>query len=332
MKNNCQVISEMNLPTKEGIELEIAIHQKFINEYKKEKVNKESVEHFFEKFSLYPQNLFFLTMDKIQFVGRKTLSKHYLKGDLLESHCTEIDAHMLLGKLLDEQISEQGIHLYFTNMTKSEKDLVINKLMKNNSVNISYKYVFFYKNQLSERSSPIDGWKLNTMRATNLSNGENIIRKFTNSIFLKDFNLTNKLVYDPSCSTGKFLSEIKKYYPSCYTLGQDISESMTEFAKDKVDEVHCLDAKVSPRNGRFADFIFIRFLNSEVIKRENAKLIYKNIIKRINKGGYIVILGHTPILLSLYDMALPDYEIIRANAYSSELQSVFQYYVIRYKG
>ena len=322
----------MDLPSDKDVGAEKILYQKFINEYDKEEVDTETVEHFFEGFSLYPQNLFFFTIDNAAFVGRKTLSKHYLKGDLLETHCTEIDPHMILGKLLDDHISEEGVHLYYRKMTRNEKNSAIAKLIENNFINISYKYVYFYENKRSEISSPIDGWKLNPIWAENLSKGENIIRSFINNIFLRDFDLNNKIVYDPACSNGKFLSEIKKNYPNCYTLGQDLSKSMTEFARDKVDEVHCLDAKFSPRKGRFADFIFIRFLNSEVVTRENAKRLYKNIIRRVNKGGYIVILGHTPILLSLYDMVSSDHKIIRTNAYSLESQSVFQCYVIKCSG
>ena len=91
------------------------------------------------------------------------------------------------------------------------------------------------------------------------------------AVFGKEF----KIVYDPACSTGEFLSDYKNSFPKSHTIGHDLSQEMIDYAKDYVDESFCCNAFDSPLKDNSVDLMFLRFLNSEVVNTQMAYKIFK---------------------------------------------------------
>ncbi|HLP34408.1 MAG TPA: hypothetical protein VK133_00195 [Amoebophilaceae bacterium] len=105
---------------------------------------------------------------------------------------------------------------------------------------------------------------------------------------------------------------------------------MIHGAKNFIDEVYQLDAIHPPVPGKFADFIFIRFLNSEVVTRAHARKLYDAIIQRCKINGYIIVFGHTPVLLSIYDLERDHLRLLQTIACDETQKSIFQYYILHY--
>lgn len=78
-----------------------------------------------------------------------------------------------------------------------------------------------------ELRSESDGWQLTDDMADELGRGETHLRQYTIHMLKTKYKQNeNSTLYDPACSTGQFLAEIKVCFSSMHTIGQDLSESM----------------------------------------------------------------------------------------------------------
>ncbi|MGI2257504.1 class I SAM-dependent methyltransferase [Candidatus Cardinium hertigii] len=329
------IIKEMNLPDNKTISREMDYYYRVIippscclKNLNINDIYSRKVQRHFEGFSEYPQNLFFFTKENLYFFGRKTISTQHMQGQIKELHCTQIQSHMIVGVVCEEQLSEEGILIFYRPIRSGEKLYLFDQLLHDRKCNIVYKYVYLSSTEKKERHSSKAGWNLNPLRAKNLSAGEKVLRNYTIQ-FLSQFSLKGKTIYDPACSTGTFLDTIQKAYPACCVIGQDLSKPMVEFAKKCIDPVYHLDSLYAPIPGRFSDFVFIRFLNSEVVTRAEAKELYLRILPRCKIGGYIIVFGHTPVLLSIYDLENDAVNLLQTTAVDLASQSIFQYYVLQ---
>jgi isonocardicin synthase len=291
-------------------------------------LNNRKSEYMRIKFSELPQSLFFFTIKKQKFIGRKLLSKLCLYKNLPGLFCSQIKDYMIMGIFEREQIYEDGIIVFFRPLENSEKISVFNELAENRSIDIYHPYVPLFDDKKLEKVGPDDGWDVTKEWADFLDTGEELIREETLKFLLK-FNLHGKTIYDPACSTGKFLKTIKEQYSSVYTIGQDLSPKMVEYAKDCIDEVYCGDSINPMVEDNSVDFIFFRFLNAEVVTTRQAYQLFINIAEKCKIGGYIILLGHTSILISKPWLEALGLNILQCNAYSEKENSIFQYYVMK---
>jgi hypothetical protein len=332
-----QIKIDMNLPSDEQLKNELALyHQLQIpsgvlpQNIDMSRLQQRSINYCFESFSNLPQNIFLFKQFNQDFVGRKTVSCLKVQGVLEELNCSQIQAHMLLGLLKETQISEDGIHLWFSPLEQGEKLYLFDLLFNDTQCNVSYPFVYLLPDTFKERRSPDDGWKLNPLRAANLGRGEQIIRDYTVS-FLAQFDMTDKHIFDPACSTGQFLSTIKKTFPLCHTVGQDLSQQMVDYAKAFVDEIYCGDAINPQVQKESVDFLFLRFLNSEVTSRAYAYQLFKNLLPTCKPNSYIILFGHTPVLLSYHWLTSLGLSVVQTLGRNDKNHSIFQYYVLQKK-
>lgn len=332
------IFEEMNLSTKDEERDEIKLYNKFY--FPQHSVGNESNVDFSKILSrqekiyresrkAFPQNIFFISYGRYIVVGRKLISEKHLNNTLKELHCSAIRSYMLFGVLDSYEDSDLKIDIVYKPFTNSEKKAVFDKIRVSKDSELIYPFRYF-NSKGEERHSPELGWQLNPLRAENLSLGEDRIRKYTIK-FLKKFTLKNKILYDPACSTGKFLATIKKDFPDCYTIGQDLSPEMVNYARQFVDEIHLGDSMQPAVQRGSVDFCFIRFLNSEVVTTEQAKKLFVKLRGCIKESGIIVVLGHTPILLQASFFYKQGLDVINKIAYDEEDRSIFQYYVLKNK-
>lgn len=334
MENN--IFKEMNLSTKTEEEKELELYNKLYfvqdNLGMGSKVNLNDVSNrktviYSECRKLFPQNIFFINYGKYTIFGRKLISEKHLNGKLKELHCSAIKEYMLLGIFVSYEENSLYIKIKYNPLNNDEKSAIFSEIV--NSKESELIYPFRYLDSYGkERHSPKNGWQLNPLRAENLSLGEERIRKFTID-FLKQFDLKNKVVYDPACSTGKFLSTIKQNFPECYTIGQDLSVEMVEYAKNFVDEIHLGNSIRPAVPVASIDFCFIRFLNSEVVTTKQAERLFVRIKDCIKPNGIIIVLGHTPILLKSSFFCKYHFSILNMIAYDRDENAIFQYYVLK---
>ena len=290
-------------------------------------VSKRTIEIYFEAFSARPQDIFFFSMELYKFVGRKSLSTLSLEQKITGTKCSRITADMILGVVCRDQITDQGVILSFKPLRACEKLGIFNALKQNPLTDLYFPYPFLNAQNV-EDVSPDEFWVPTPEQVSSLNAGEEHIRRYTQNI-LQRFNLTNMKIYDPACSTGQFLSAIKKAYPSTYCIGQDLNKQMVEYTRQNscLDELHEGSADVSPVADESVDFIFFRFLNLEVVDTRLAHALFSKIANRCKNGGHIIVLGHTPILLSAE--WFERLGLVIEQTIGHDDVSVFQYYILQ---
>jgi hypothetical protein len=278
-----------------------------------------------------PQNIFLIKIynGKI-LIGRKIWSVLSIENKINAINCSMITAPMLLGILKRRKRKNCKIRIEYYPLNNIEKNTIFNDLKKNRKYDIYYPYKYRHFKSKKENVSPEVGWSFNPEKKEYLGYGEIHLRNYTNEYF-KEYDLENKNVYDPACSTGEFLNDFKKNHSSCYTIGHDLSQEMINYAKDFVDESCCCNAINSPLKNNNVDLMFLRFLNSEVVSTFAAYTILKKLLPKMKKKSIIVCFGHTPVLITKEWFQRNNLKVLSCNGYDENRDAIFQYYVLEVK-
>ena len=276
-----------------------------------------------------PQSIFTIEEENGRvIVGRKIWSILSQENKINAPHCSMITSSMLLGPLKKLNQKETDISVEYHPFTDGEKITFFDIIKNNPKNNIFYPFVYRRFHDRQEKVCSPEGWNLNPEKVTYLGHGEEHIRLYTREMF-KTMDMSHKVIYDPACSTGQFLKEFKDSQPKCITIGHDLSQDMINYAKDFVDQHLCCNAAGSPLEEKSADVMFIRFLNSEIVSKKDAEILFKTLVTKIKKNGLIIVFGHTPVLLEkkyFEDLGL----IVKSSlAYSKKYNAIFQYYVLK---
>lgn len=308
---------------------------KTVRDVKWNEVNTRQLEKLSEKHWALPQSIFFLTFKigphNYRLIGRKLLSDLWIKNKIPEIHCSLITASMLLGMFSDQRITEKFVNVYYHPLTNEEKLKIIMDITDNKTRNVELVYPFSLLNEKTrtELFSPSEGWVVDNAFDEMLGCGEEKIREYTVK-FLKTLDSQKLVLFDPACSTGIFLSTLKKAFPESFTIGQDLSKQMIEFARNRVDEVHWGNAMEPKISAGSADVVFVRFLNSEVVTSTEAEHLLECLVPTVKKGGHMVIFGHTPVLLSAANFSLiGDFDIQQCIGITNDNSGIFQYYTLQ---
>jgi isonocardicin synthase len=280
-----------------------------------------------EPVNRFPQNVFLVETGGATFVGRKLMSSFAAAGQLLEPHCSRIVASHLLGRLRSFHTDEDGVSVYYHSLRDSEKRALLARLAADPLADIVFPFAHLVDG--CERCSLLTGWSLDPGRAANLAIGEQHLREFSIAL-VRQHGAVDPVLYDPACATGDFLRALKEAFPRSVTIGQDLSLEMIGYARPRLDRAYCGDA-MSPRvaDGS-ADFVFCRFLNSEVVTCRQASALLARLSATVKPGGYLVVFGHTPVLVQASEiLACGDFRLVRTLGATEDRSTVFQYYVAR---
>lgn len=292
-----------------------------------------------ESFFDLPQGIFFLDIGRpgtpgfVRLVGRKLLSDMWISFKIPELFCSFIRADMILGLFVNQRLSDSSVTVFYNPLENAEKLRIMQDIVQagGKDSEITHPYPLMNEATRREWGSPPEGWVVDDAFDVMLSCGEERIRAYSIE-FLKQAGLNKPLLYDPACSTGVFLSTLQKAIQGSYTFGQDLSQQMANFAKERVDEAHCANALDPKIKLGTADVCYIRFLNSEVIKTCEAEELLTALLPTVKSGGYIVTFGHTPVLLSSANFRhLQNFHFKQSIGVAVDGSGIFQYYVIQRK-
>lgn len=290
-----------------------------------------------ERWDELPQSIFLLKSWEMEdgslrvLVGRRILSHQWIANKIRELHCSHIRPGMILGVFVDLRIQDDGVVVYYRPLTPSEKKTIMHDIVHKHlqEMELVFPFPALQTEYKTEIHCPDEGWEIDETLALQLGEGEIYLRDFSVE-FLKTLKKNDLYLYDPACSTGQFLATMKEAFPISYTVGQDLSLQMTMFAGKRVDEVHhgnAADPKI-PDNS--ADVVFVRFINSEVIKAAVARRMIYPLVRVLKKGGHIVIFGHTPVLVSSADLLMDiGLDVLQCIGGDPKWDGVFQYYVCK---
>lgn len=292
----------------------------------------------------HPRSIFMFHYNNMIIVGKKLLKDTTVgqggegqEGEGEGGGDCHIRGPMLLGIFERDQVTKEGVMVFFKPFNVGEKRFLFNELLKDRKIDIYYPYPALNLAEKKEFMTP--GWRCDDKREQSLGLGEQALRAYTINFLAglaKDpsFSFAGKRVFDPACSTGEFLSAIRDAYPGVCTIGQDLNDGMVERTKAKGHEVYHGDAGATKVDK--VDFLFLRFLNSEVVQTEQAYDLFNTLIQKVNHGGYVIAFGHSPVLVAKQFMERTGLVFIQANGNSEadqrDKQSVFQYYVFKKAG
>lgn len=275
-----------------------------------------------------PQTIFLIKYRNKQIVGRKIRSILSITNKINAINCSRITASMLLGVLKNKTNNHKNIVVEYYPMTEHERVSLFQEIVRDPSFEIIFPYQerYFTTNQVEKTGK--DGWTLNPRKVKYLGYGEEHIRKYTKG-FLKNIIFDGCRVYDPACSTGQFLYELKQSYPMITTIGGDLSKQMIEYAQNYLDFCECCNAKDSTIQENSIDIMFLRFLNDQVVSKYQAHQILPKILKKVKTGGYVFAFGHTPVLLTKKQFEHFGLKVDSCIAYNKDENNIFQFYVMR---
>ena len=329
------IVSEINRLEKYRIDVDV----KPVSVVNWKAVSERDLERLEESLFGLPQSVYFLDIGKpgqpgaVRLVGRKLLSDFWVKFKIPEIHCSFITAGMILGVFVDQRLSDSVVSIHYHPLTNSEKLKVMEDIILNDGkeAELTYPFPLLRESTRSEWGSPPEGWIVDDAYDAMLAGGEELIRAYSIQ-FLKQIGVEKPILYDPACSTGVFLSTLQKALPGSYTVGQDLSQQMANFARVRIDEAHCANAATPKIKLGTADVVYIRFLNSEVIKTSEAEELLFALLPAVKSGGYIMTFGHTPVLLSSSNFrCLQGFRLIQCVGVALDKTGIFQYYVIQKK-
>lgn len=283
----------------------------------------------FEGITNSPQAMFLMVDPRTgaKYLGRHTLSPDWIANKIPEIFCSRKEPYMILGKFKSSTMVNhlQGDYWAFE-YEHVPLHTITSIFSEAPDLNFEHPWTIQYSGK--DLVADVSAWdSVDPQMAEMLGNGEAQIRKDTVA-FLSQFEMEDKLIYDPACSTGQFLTHLKKAFPGCITVGQDISPAMCDLAKKSggIDRIIQGDAASSDLEPESADFVFIRFLNSEVVSRADVPRLLEAILTRVKPEGYVIILGHTPVLVTVPCMIKAGLTVHQCSV-KFDIWSRYQYYI-----
>lgn len=303
-----------------------------INAIDYNEIARRNTDYYIDKDFNLPQNIFFIKLPNgLTLFGRKILSVLHRNKQLTSLNCSRIDDNMFIGVVKNWTYETPDILIEFYPINDAERKFIFNTIKNDNNINIFFPFTYHDYITKEEKSSPKEGWHYYENLDIYLARGEKHIRKETiNFLSKEDLNMET-IIYDPACSTGNFLSDIKNHFPQVFTIGADLSREMIDVAAPKLDLALCENAYNSSICNNSVDYLFLRFLNFHVVTKKEALEMYKILLNKVKNDGKIICFGHTPVLLSQEELINNQCILNRSSAYDSEYNSKFQYYVLTKK-
>jgi hypothetical protein len=269
--------------------------------------------------------VFHLVVDERTYVGRKLLEHTPGQPPRPTSRITPV---MLLGALHSTLHTEADTRFVYRPLGAERKRALLREACETPGARLYFPYALLDA-QGREAVPSSEFWRVTDALAAVLDRGEVHLREHTLET-LRGLPLApGALAWDPACSTGTFLGEVKRAFPFLRAVGSDLSPSMVERARPKLDEASVGDAREGA-GPPACDLLFLRFLNAEVMTCLQAEVLFRALVRRVRPGGYVFVMGHTPVLPSVELLAgLEGLEVLRALGGRPGHEEVFQYYVLR---
>lgn len=271
-----------------------------------------------------PFDVFVLCVGSIGLVGRKTEARIEPTPDALRHKGCLVEPSMMLGRLI--RMRSDGDH-YLVDYEPLSSQLIAALYA---AADESCELLFPLSRRIAgrERAQPPEYWDARAKDFDRLDADESVLRQVVCDALAEDI-APEAVVYDPACSSGAFLAHLKGRFPSIHTVGQDRSAAMLDIARARVDEVYQGDSIISAcRPGR-ADVVVCRHLNLDVVTSPEAKRLFVSAARSLRKGGIMVVVGHTPVLLRGEWMRRRGFTSLASCGFTPRRHAVLQLYVLR---
>lgn len=279
-----------------------------------------------------PYDLFFLSVRGRRLVGRKSEAA-FPGPDRADQpaerlKCCLVEPHMLLGVAEREQVGEDHVAVFYRPLAEAEKSALWAEAVTDPLTDLYYPYA-----QIGDRvrvavGAEANGWEATRERVRELDHAESVLRDYVPRR-LAQLGFDGAVAYDAACSTGAFLAAVKRHFPAIRTIGQDLSAGMVGYARSRVDQVHLGDSIRPAIPERSADLVICRHLNAFVVGTRQAHELFAAAVSRCRTGGYVVLLGHTPLLISSEWCEMSGLRVVQRSAATPAGHALFQCYILQ---
>ncbi|MCU1763618.1 class I SAM-dependent methyltransferase [Pseudomonas sp. 14P_8.1_Bac3] len=284
---------------------------------------------YIEPFGPGLQHLFVLRVSGHDWIGRKVLQHSDSEGWYVSSL---LKPSMLLGPLAEWQWGDQGAVIYFRAVSPRDKETAFHSALAQPDSDVRFPFPALDHNGL-ECVCPPDYWQCTESLATQLNVDEGHFREHCATL-LNTLTQPGALIHDPACSTGEFIAHLAYQLADRQCRGSDRSASMIEHALKRHGSsparFSVADARQIATTGRQCDVLILRFLNTEVMTREDAQQTFHDMVPCVKPGGTILLFGHTPVLVAVpYLAQVQKLELISSVAARPGHLELFQFYRLR---
>ncbi|MHA3735836.1 class I SAM-dependent methyltransferase [Pseudomonas sp. Eth.TT006] len=274
-------------------------------------------------------HLFILRLNDGDWVGRKILQHREPDGWHLSS---ALKPWMLLGPLLQWHWGDQGLLVDFRAVSAQQQQAAFQRAQASTDSELYFPFPAMDE-QGREFVCPAEYWQCDAAFADQLNADEQHLREYCADL-IKTFSQPGMVIHDPACSTGEFIATLAQALPDCVCLGSDRSASMIEHARHRhrasTVRFSLADARDTAADATPCDVLILRFLNAEVMTREEAAQLLRDMAARVRPQGTILLFGHTPVLPAVpFEAQALKLQLLSSTAARTDHNELFQFYRLR---
>jgi isonocardicin synthase len=270
--------------------------------------------------------LFVLTIDGVSYLGRKRANAQGQTSSCLAPS-------MLLGRLLSARWMDQGLRCQFSNLSEQASRVLFRQAQGAAQSDIHFPFPLV-DDRGQEQISPAAFWDDTERLAGVLDSQETHFRQRCIE-YLRLHVAKDAVIYDPACSTGTFIGALAHALPDAVCIGTDLSARMIEHARHHNPQPNLgfqvADAQSPVMAAASCDVLVLRFLNAEVMPRQQAVALFHRLIRLIKPGGVIILFGHTPVLFAVpAEAARAGLRVLRSLGCIPGSDELFQFYLLEH--
>lgn len=274
-------------------------------------------------------NLFFLSVNDVTYAGRKLLTHSDERG-WYQSSC--LKPSQLLGQLLSMAYTDHGLAVHFISLEDTQRHELFNAAVQHPDSEVYFPFPLLDSTG-QECTLSQEQWACTPQLAGQLDNDEQHFRDYC-AFFLQTMIQPGMVIYDPACSTGTFIGSLAQAFPEAHCIGSDQSATMIEHARNRFPALvfKHTDAGLT-QLASLCDVLILRFLNAEVIHRDDAHCVFKHMVNTLKPGAMLIVFGHTPVLINVRNRAQAlGLRLISSLAARPGHTELFEFYVMKKPG
>ncbi|NDZ83247.1 methyltransferase domain-containing protein [Streptomyces sp. SID10853] len=235
---------------------------------------------------------------------------------------------MLMGEFESLRFTRQRVEFYFTARSAQAHADTLARASKDPEADLDFPFPRLDRDW-NEALVPAYVWDGTAELTDSLDPDEEHFRAAA-AIVLRDVVRPGDTVYDPACSTGRFVSSLGAAFPECRVLASDASQKMVELARRRIPDAFVADGLSMPVPERSVQVLVLRFLNAEVLSADAAVDGFRSLTRLIAPGGHALVFGHTPVLPAVRHLAGELGLEVRSSvgAVPGRPDEVFQFYLL----
>nr|WP_239135454.1 class I SAM-dependent methyltransferase [Streptomyces sp. SID12488] len=233
-----------------------------------------------------------------------------------------------MGEFGGLRFTRERVVFHFTARSVEERAAVLARAAKDGEADIDFLFPRL-DSDWNEALVPPHVWDGTAELADNLDPDEAHFRAAA-ALLLRDLVQPGDTIYDPACSTGRFVSSLGEAFPDCRVLASDASEKMVELARRRIPDAFVANGLGRPAPEESVQVLVMRFLNAEVLSVDTAVAGFRSLVRLIAPGGHALVFGHTPVLPAVRQLAEETGLEVRSAvaATPGTEDEVFQFYLL----